>query len=239
MLKKLIRMSLDDLALCCGVVGGVFLLIHIITALTVRFSGEGTSLLLSGVLLPCIAGFMIVICTLSNVMLHTDLAIRYGQTRKRALGLTLGLVSFEALCAMGLAGLLTVLERLFAPGFWMKLAGAQTFAIGRESAVVLPQGIPESQVLQIENFSLAWWWMLAIAAGCLAVGLIAGAVLQRFGGRGGWFLWAIFMVVTLGGQMLPWKTYQITNWLFPLLGVMVLVGLIWSVWSLLHAVVKA
>ena len=56
MLKKLIRLNGSDLLLCGGVVGGTFLLLHIVTAIAVYFSGEGSSLLLSGILLPFVAG---------------------------------------------------------------------------------------------------------------------------------------------------------------------------------------
>ena len=45
-------------------------------------------------------------------MFSFDLALRFGQTRRRALGLALGVISFETAFAMALGGALAALERL-------------------------------------------------------------------------------------------------------------------------------
>ena len=98
--------------------------------------------------------------------------------------------------------------------------------------------LPEN-TLFVETFTLDWyWWLLAFVVG-LCGGLIFGAFIQRFGAKGGWIIYGAVMVPVLLSQVLPWEHYQITDWLFPLLGVLVLAGLIWSVWSMLHAVVRA
>ena len=110
MLKKLIRLNADDLLLCGGVIGGAFLLLHIITAVAVRLSGEGSSLLLSGILLPITAGILILFVSASHVAVTFDQALRFGQTRRRALGLSLGVAGFEALFTMGLAILLSLIH---------------------------------------------------------------------------------------------------------------------------------
>ena len=232
MLKKLIRLNADDLLLCGGIIGGVFLLLHIITAIAVRFSGEMSSLLLSGILLPITAGIMILGVAVAHATITFDQALRFGQTRRRALGLTLGVTGFETLFSMVLAALLAVLERLFAPAFWMLLTGAA--AVTWEGAM----GAPSASALFIEDFSLAWWWYPLIALGCMVVGLIIGALIQRYGSKGGWFLWALWMAFIVVFQLLPWKKYTIVDWLFPLLGMFLLASFLWSVWSLLHAVVK-
>ena len=190
-LKGLIRLNLDDLTLCGGVIGGIFLLIHIITALAVKFSGEGTSLLLSGVILPIVAGVLLLILSSGHVLLTFVHAVKFGQTRKRALALTLGQVAAEALFAMGLAAALNWLERTIAPGFWKWLSGAKMVATGRESAVLIPEGYSRLEVLQIEDFSLVWYALPLIALGCVAVGLILGALIQRYGSKGGWFVWGL------------------------------------------------
>lgn len=243
-LKKLIRINLDDLALCGGVVGGVFLLIHIITALAVRFSGEGSALLLSGVVLPIAAGIMTLIVALSHTMFQFDWAVRYSRTRRHALGLTLGLAGFEALATMGLAALLNLAERSLAPGFWLRLSEREFIVMDGIPAVpargwTADEAAYRAQRLFIEDFALDWWWWLVIILGGLVLGLICGAVFQRFGGRGGRFLCGCWMFSFLGFQLLPWRTYEITNWLLPLLGILTIVGFVWSIWSLLHAVVKA
>lgn len=242
MLKKLIRLNADDLLLCGGVVGGVFLLLHIITAIAVRFSGEMSSLLLSGILLPITAGILILFVSATHTAVTFDQALRFGQTRRRALGLTLGVAGFEALFSMGLAALLTVPERFFAPTLWMWLTGAEAVSWGELPKIPVGPDAPmlslPSSTLFIEDFSLAWWWYPLIALGCMALGIIIGAMLQRFGGKSLWIFWAIWMLVCFSPQFLPWKQYTIVDWLFPLLGIFVLASFLWSIWSLLHAVVK-
>ena len=242
MLKKLIRLNADDLLLCGGIIGGVFLLLHIITAIAVRFSGEMSSLLLSGILLPITAGIMILGVAVAHATITFDQALRFGQTRRRALGLTLGITGFEALFSMVLAALLAVLERLFAPAFWMLLTGAEAVSWGELPKIPVGPDAPvftlPASTLFIEDFSLAWWWYPLIALGCMVVGLIIGALIQRYGSKGGWFLWALWMAFIVVFQLLPWKKYTIVDWLFPLLGMFLLASFLWSVWSLLHAVVK-
>ena len=89
--KQLIRLNSDDLILYFSVVGGVFLLIHLITACVLFFGDVGSSPMVSGVVLPIVAGFMAVIATISHVGVAFTDALRVGQTRKSALALTLGL----------------------------------------------------------------------------------------------------------------------------------------------------
>lgn len=243
-LKKLIRLNLDDLILCCGTVGGLFLLSQIVIGCVMYFGRPDTSILISGILLPIVAGIMGLIVTVSHVGLSFVQALQFGQTRRRALGLALGVSGFETLCSMGLAVLLAWLERLAAPTLWMKLAGASQIVMDALPPSPVPgPGAPPapdySGMLFVEEFSLDWWWIPLIVLGCLAAGLIMGAIIQRYGGKGGWFLWAVWMAVCFLPQLLPWKQFTITDWLFPMMGVMALAGLIWSCWSLLHAVVKS
>lgn len=242
MLKKLIRLNADDLLLCGGVVGGVFLLLHIITAIAVRFSGEMSSLLLSGILLPITAGILILFVSAAHASVTFDQALRFSQTRRRSLGLTLGVAGFEALFSMGLAALLTWLERLFAPSLWMWLTGAETVSWGELPKIPVGPDAPAlslpTSILFIEDFSLNWWWYPLIALGCMALGIIIGAMVHRFGGKSLWVFWAIWILVCFSPQLLPWKQYTIVDWLFPLLGIIALATLLWSIWSLLHAVVK-
>ena len=238
MLNKLIRLNRDDLWVCCGVPAGIFLVIHIISLFAVRFSGEGTSLLLSGAILPIVCGIVILFVTPGHVCVTFPQAVQFGQTRRRALGLTLSLVLFQALCSMGLAALLTVVERAIFPIIWKWVSGAQVVAIGRESAAFLPPGVPRSQGLTIEDFSLGWRWFLLIALGALVLGFIIGAVIQRYGGRGGWVLYGLWMVFFICFRFLPWKQYTIVDWLVPLLLLLAAGGLIWSVRSLLQATIR-
>ena len=80
------------------------------------------------------------------------------------------------------------------------------------------------------------WWYPAIVLAAIALGLIIGGVIQRFGGKGGWFLWAIWMAVIFGDSL--FGGFVFLKDLVPLMVVLLAGSLVWSVWSLLHAVVK-
>ncbi len=98
--------------------------------------------------------------------------------------------------------------------------------------------MPENTML-VNVFTLEWyWWLLAFAVG-LCGGLIAGALIQRFGAKGGWIVYGACFGPMILMQILPWRTYAITDWLFPLLGVLAVAALAWSIWSMLHAVVRS
>lgn len=246
-LRKLIRLNLDDLWLCCGVVVGLFLLFQIGTGCVMFFAKPDTSVMISGIVLPIAAGFMGLIVTLGHVGLSFVQALQFGQTRRRAMGLMLGISCFETLCATVLAALLTWLERLAAPALWLALTGRQQiiYDLGGVSSPVPEGGLSAAQeayraaTLFVEPFCLDWWWFLLIPLGCVAGGLIIGAVMQRFGGRGGWILWCVWMAACFSPQFLPWQKIGSIPWLYPVMGITAAAALIWSVWSLLHAVVKS
>ena len=240
MLKKLIRLNLDDMWLALGVVGGIFLLIHVVTAVILHFffESEYSSLMISGVILPSTSALVILMISLGHTLAAYTLAVKFSQTRRRALGLTLGLVSFEALCSMGLAALLALLERAIAPQFWMWLTGTQYVTVWRGGQGRLDES-PWAATLFVEDFSLDWWWFPLLAAAAVLLGLIIGAVILRFGRRGGWTIWCIWMlccfVPQLGGATL------LSDWLeyLAVLAVLFVAGLfVWSVWYLLRAPIK-
>lgn len=257
--KKLVRLNLDDLLLYLGVEGGLFLLIQIIIGCVMHFGRPDTSVTVACVIFPIVGGFTALVAGIAHVGISFDQALRFGQTRKRALGLILGLMSFQAAFALGLGGLLAAVERFLCVPLWAKLAGAEGWVQGRsgvmEFAVSPGHDAPISgkvfesmsgelvplpeKTLIVQTFTLDWYWWLLIFALAVAGGTIAGAVIQRFGSKGGWIIWGICMVPVFLGQLLPWQTYEITNWLFPLLGVLFVAGFFWSVWSLLHAVVRS
>ena len=234
------RLNRDDLVMLAGFIGGVFLLIHIVTALAVMLSGEGTSLMVSSILLPIAAGVGMLILGAGHVLLTFVQAVQFGQTRRTALALTAAQLLTETAFAGGLAWGLSALEQKLAPGFWLWLTGAEYITYGIDGRRI-PEGAayvwPGDELL-IETFVLDWWWILLIVLGCAGLGFVGGAVVQRFGKRGGWTLWGIFMVVCLGLPRLPWARYTIVDWLFPLLGVLAAASLVWSIWSLLRAVIR-
>lgn len=261
MLKKLIRLNLDDLALYLGVEGGLFLLVQIIIGCVMHFGRPSDSVTVGCILFPIVGGFLGLICGISHVGVSFDQALRFGQTRRRALGLTLGLCVFETTFALILAGVLAAIERFFCPSLWTKQAGLSVWVRGRSGAIApappppgvegieVPTGsffenmagelvpLPEKTLI-VETFSLDWYWWLLIFVLAVGGGVIAGAVIQRFGSKGGWIIWGFCMAPMLLAQVLPWRTHEITNWLLPLLGVLFVAGFLWSIWSLLHAVVR-
>ena len=257
--KKLVRLNLDDLLLYLGVEGGLFLLIQIIIGCVMHFGRPDTSVTVACVIFPIVGGFTALMAGIAHVGISFDQALRFGQTRKRALGLTLGLASFETAFALALAGLLAVIERFLCVPLWARLAGMNGWVLGLSGSITPappPAGyagsvpgpmfynmaeelvpLPEKTLI-IETFTLDWYWWLLIFALAVGGGVIAGAVIQRFGSKGGWIIWGFCMTPMILAQVLPWRTHEITDWLFPLLGVLFVAGFLWSIWSLLHAVVR-
>ena len=241
--QKLVKLNLDDLALYLAVEGGLFLVIQIIIGCVMHFGRPDTSVTVSCILFPIVGGFTALIAGISHVGVSFDQALRFGQTRKRALGLTLGLCAFESAFALALGGLLAAVERFLCPPLWAKLAGMDGWTSG--AIFFMPEGttvngeLVSGKVLLIKDFTLNWYWWLIAFGGAVAGGIIVGALIQRFGGKGGWIIWGICFAPMILGQLLPWKTYEITNWLIPLLAVLFVAGFLWSLWSLLHAVVRS
>ena len=87
---NLLRSSWDDFALCAGVLAGFFLVAHIVTAVVLAFFSDGTSLMISGMILPIVSAFLILIYSLSYSGFQFSHLVRLGCTRRRSLALTLG-----------------------------------------------------------------------------------------------------------------------------------------------------
>ena len=237
MLKKLIKLNLDDLALYLGVEGGLFLLIQIVIGCVMYFGRPTDSITVSCILFPIVGGFCALIAGISHVGVSFDQALRFGQTRRRALGLTLGLASFETVFALALAAVLTVVERVLCVPLWARLAGLRGWRLAMD---IIPGGgrRPEN-ILLVDTFSLDWYWWLLIFVLAVGGGMIAGAVIQRFGAKGGWFIWGICVVPMLLLQIFPQELVSSAESVVPVLTVLFVAGSLWSVWSLLHASVRS
>ena len=253
MLKKLMVLNRADWWVCLGTVGGIFLITQLITGIALWWGDQGTrsAPLISGTSLPISTAFLVLFLVLGHVNDLFLLALRLGQTRRRALGLTLALCALEGAGAAALSALLAWIERALLPALWLALSGADKLVWGEVPPLpAVWEGTDQgwqalldelSSTLYLDSFALDWWWYPLLLAIGLAVGLIIGAFLQRFGAKGAWIIWGIWMVLTFAPQLLGYNVLMIGHWgwwAVPLIAALVLAGLIWSVWSLLHAVVK-
>ena len=251
MLRKLLNLNRNDLLLYLGIIGGTFLAAQIVTACALVFSDARGIPMVSGIILPITACVLIAFAGAANVGVSFGQALRFGQTRRRALGLTAGMTAVQGAAVMLLSLLLTALERLLLPALWLALSGAERLMWGEVPPLpAVWDGTDQgwqalldelSSTLYVDFYLLDWWWYLLLPLIGLLAGFIIGAFLQRFGGRGAWVIWGIWMVLTFAPQLLGYNVLMIGHWgwwTVPLIAALVLAGLIWSVWSLLHAVVK-
>ena len=253
MLKKLMVLHRADWWVCLGTVGGIFLITQLITGVALWWGDQGTrsAPLISGTILPISTAFLVLFLVLVHVNDLFLLALRLGQTRRRALGLTLALSALAGTAGMALSALLAWIERALLPALWLALSGADKLVWGEVPPLpAVWEGTDQgwqalldelSSTLYLDSFALDWWWCpLLLAIGLLA-GLILGAFLQRFGAKGGWIIWGIWMVVCLGPQLVGKNALLIgqwTAWMGAAAVVFAVAAGVWSVWSLLHAVVK-
>jgi hypothetical protein len=247
MMKKIIALNLDDLLLCCGIPAGLFLLIHLITAGVLAFFHPQTSLLISGALLPFVAGILILCVSVAHTGHSFFHALRFSQTRHRALCLVLGLIAFESVCSLGIIALLTALEHLAAPKLWMALTGSRYLVWGidgfqvPEPGLAPPTSYPQEATLFVEDFSLDWWWFPLLLLAGMAIGIILSAISSRFGRRGSQILWVIWFAFCILPQAIPDSFSISQNGLLAMAvagGLFTAAALVWSLHYLLHAPVK-
>ncbi len=151
MLKKVIGLNVDDLLLYLFGEISVFLLTQIITGIIMVVSRPWDGILISGVTLPISAGILVIIAGIGHVAISFEQALRFGQTRRRALGLAVGLMSFQAVVALALAALLALVERYLCPPLWAALMGSGRWVVdypgdwggtgGLSGSQLLPPGL--------------------------------------------------------------------------------------------------
>lgn len=232
---KLLRNCWDDFAVCAGVLAGFFLVAHIVTAVVLAFFFDGTSLMIAGMILPIVSAFLILIYSVSYSGFQFSHLVRFGCTRRRALALTLGCEIATALLCMALSALFTGLERLVAPALWQAITGSDGVYYGIDGWVSLDDASPNA--LFVEVFSLPLWGWFAIAIGTVAAGTLCGSILQRFGKRGMWVLWALWMAVCFVPQILDSYLAFLPDLTIVggAGGVALLLALVWAIWYLLRA----
>lgn len=232
---KLLRSSWDDFALCAGVLAGFFLVAHIVTAVVLAFFSDGTSLMISGMILPIVSAFLILIYSLSYSGFQFSHLVRLGCTRRRSLALTLGAAAAVALFCMLLSALLAWLELSLAPSLWQAITGCDGAYYGRDGWVALDNVSPNA--LFVELFVMPLWGWFVIPLATMAMGVLCGTILHRFGKKGMWALWVLWMSVCFVPQILNPYLDRMPD--LTTLGIGGGVALVpafgWAVWYLLRA----
>lgn len=234
----MIRLNRGDFVLCAGVLTGAFLLLELVIGgvMLVRKPDEG--ILVSQGLLSLTACFLILGVTGRNLFVGFNCGLKYSQTRRAVLQGTLGLSALEGLLCAGLAGALEWTERHLCTILWQVLAGKAAVVVHSTPEIVFPEGLDPARVLLVEDFRfLPWWGPALIVLGGLVAGICTGATAQRFGTRARWMPVALCWMPTICLNLFPrLENFLLQVGLAAAAGVLALV--VWSFWSLLHAVIQ-
>lgn len=227
---KLLRSSWDDFAICAGVLAGALLL-----SLLPSILFSSPPLMISGLILPIVSAFLILIYSLSYSGFQFSHLVRLGCTRRRSLALTLGAAAAVALFCMLLSALLAWLELSLAPSLWQAITGCDGVYYGRDGWVALDNVSPNA--LFVELFVMPLWGWFVIPLATMAAGVLCGTILHRFGKKGMWALWALWMSVCFVPQILDSYLDRLPD--LTLLGIgsgaALVLAFCWSIWYLLRA----
>lgn len=215
-MTSILRCDRFDFRLYLLIPLGIFLLCEVVNTAVGLLGVESTF-----VFLPV---FLLVACILmglgaglSAVLSTFPLAVSFSTTRRRALGA----VVFYLLAA------------------WVVLAGFSSVLILLDRWYVytaMPVLFPGLEVLGDPLYEVRdSIFISATALGTLG-GFLGGAVVLRFGRKGGWLLWGIYMVAILFREQIAWRAMA-AAWPYWLCVLVLLLGL--AVWSLLHWDVKS
>lgn len=182
MLGKAIKMNLEDMWPFLAVEGVVFLLYEIIEAIVLFAMKPDTSGAVCGMILMSVGVMSNLFAGVFYPNLNVDMLLRYSVTRKTALLGTLGTMTLNMGATMAAAALLGWADSLIAKA-WVK---------------ALPW------VTGIEHIDPPIWAYLVLGLGMVCLSLGAGAVLQRFGRKAFWVLWAGWMLLAVGINVIDW-----------------------------------
>ena len=207
-IKGLLSLNKDDLWIALGMACGPFFLVHLVTNLVMVGIHPRETIMIGGMVLPFSAGLAAFTVTAGNCQISFSQAVRFGCTRSRARKLVLAMAGILTVISTAAAFLLLVFERLCAMPLWRFLSGR-----------------PD---LLLDDFGFFWWGVPLGAAIGFLLGLLYAALLLRFGTKG----ITAWLILWFGGlamiQVLPWKTHEVTNVLFPALGIAAVLAVIWS-----------
>lgn len=189
MLKNAIKMNLEDLWPFLAAEGGIFLLYEIIEAVVLYTVKPDTSGAVCGAVLLAVGVMMNLFAGAFYPVLNVDMLLKYSVTRKTALWATLGSITLNMAVSMVFAALLGWVD-----GF-----------IARAWVNALPW------VMEVESVEPPLWAYFAAGLGVVCLAFGAGAILQRFGRRAGWILWAAWMLLIVGFNIVDWHILDTLN----------------------------
>lgn len=219
MLKKAIKLNLDDMALITAVLAGCFALEQLIMNIIMLAVKPDSVPTLGGIMLPVFALMLSLFVNVIQIPMNFDFMLRYSVTRRCALASTLILMALETAWAFGLALALGLADRLIA-NVWLHFR-------------------PD---LFLEELAVPLWGLAVMAGAAILLGLIGGAALQYFGRKAMWVIWAAWMVFVFLMNALGWEDVNLVN-IPPAcipVAVVILAGLAGlSAWSLLRSSVRS
>lgn len=190
---------------------GIFLLCGLINTAVGLLGAESTF-----VFLPV---FLMVACVLlglggglSAVLFTFPLAVSFSTPRRRALGAVVFYLAAAWAVLAGCSSVLILLDRWYV-------------------YTALPVLFPGLEVLGDPLYELGGSVLIGATALGLLGGFLGGAVILRFGRRGGWILWGIYMAAILFREQIAWRAMA-WAWPYWLCVLVLLLGL--AVWSLLR-----
>lgn len=230
MLRSFCKLNKSDFILSACVMGGLFLLVHVITLIVLALTHASSSVLLSGAVLPVSGGICLFVSALAIVLLSHDLNLTMGCTRRCSLGLISGYLAAQWALYLAFCWGCTALERILFPPLWTALFHFDRFCLSSDAS---PFPGSSEHVLFVEEVALDWFWPLVILLAGLALGFTVGTGIRRFGPKFAWAVWLLSMLVL----------YSFTSGLLhqPYLAILLAVGavllvlaFVWSIYELLH-----
>lgn len=176
MLGKAIKMNLEDLWPFLAIEGACFLVYELIEAIILYVGKPDTSGAICGVILLAIGVMANLIAGGTYPVLNVDLLLRYSVTRKTALFATLSSMTLNVTVSMACAALLGWVDGRIAR-LWVN---------------VLPW------VTEVESVEPPLWAYFVIGIGVVCLAMGAGAMLQKFGRKAFWLVWALWMLFVVG-----------------------------------------
>ena len=210
-MTSILRCDRFDFRLYLLIPLGIFLLCGLINTAVGLLGVESTFVFLPVFLL--LACTLLGLCAGVSVVLFTfPLAVSFSVSRRRALGaVAVYLMSTWAVLA-GLSTALTLLDRWYV-------------------YTAMPVLFPGLEVFGDPLYELGTSYLIAAAALGVVAGFLGGAVVLRFGRKGGWSLWGVYMAAFLFREQIAWEALAAAwaCWLFVLVLLLAL-----AVWCLLR-----